>query len=278
MDTAAKSEQVFISYARYNYEFVQRLAVDLKKAGVDVWLDTQDLKAGTPDWEAAIRKAVCASQIVLLVASRESRESPFVRDELLIAESCKTPILPIWAKGDVWIDAIPMGRGYTQYVDCRDKNYASGLETILEKLTGVKPDVLIVTEPLPEGPIKINTLEKRNRQILLSQVKRAWIDGVLKSSVFNAVLMQLNLISREDFVYPWLKELGVHSHPNYHIPQGTTITDIFDRIGGDIFLITGEPGSGKTTTLLELAEDLIERAEKDADALIPVVLNLSLLS
>jgi len=275
MDTAAKSEQVFISYARYNYDFVQRLVADLKKAGINVWLDTQDLKAGTPDWEAAIREAICASQLVLLVASRESRKSPFVRDELLIAESCKIPILPIWAKGEVWIDAIPMGRGYSQYVDCRDKNYGSGLETILEKLTGTKPDVLVVSEPPSEKQLEINTLEKRNRQVLLSQVKRAWIDGVLKSSVFNAVLMELNLISREDFVYPWLKELGVHNHPNYHIPQGTTITDIFDRIGGDVFLITGEPGSGKTTTLLELAEDLIERAEKDADALLPIVLNLS---
>ncbi|BBD55211.1 hypothetical protein [Planktothrix agardhii] len=41
------------------------------------------------------------------------------------------------------------------------------------------------------------------------------------------------------------------------------------------FLILGKPGGGKTTTLLELAEALIERAEGDSDAPIPVILELS---
>jgi hypothetical protein len=40
-------------------------------------------------------------------------------------------------------------------------------------------------------------------------------------------------------------------------------------------LILGEPGSGKTTTLLELARDLIDRAVADETQLIPVVFNLS---
>ena len=40
-------------------------------------------------------------------------------------------------------------------------------------------------------------------------------------------------------------------------------------------LILGEPGSGKTTTLLELARDLIARAEKDSTLPVPVVFNLS---
>jgi hypothetical protein len=45
-------------------------------------------------------------------------------------------------------------------------------------------------------------------------------------------------------------------------------------IGGS-FLILGEPGSGKTTALLELARDLIRRAEQDETCSIPVVFNLS---
>src|SRR5207244_4509616 len=40
-------------------------------------------------------------------------------------------------------------------------------------------------------------------------------------------------------------------------------------------LILGDPGSGKTTTLLELARDLITRAKNDPRQPIPVVFHLS---
>ncbi|WP_431620325.1 NACHT domain-containing protein [Limnospira platensis] len=60
------------------------------------------------------------------------------------------------------------------------------------------------------------------------------------------------------------------------LPPQTTILDVFDNptISGK-FLILGKPGGGKTTTLLELAEALIERAEGNSDAPIPVILELS---
>ncbi|WP_407892415.1 NACHT domain-containing protein [Scytonema sp. NUACC26] len=44
---------------------------------------------------------------------------------------------------------------------------------------------------------------------------------------------------------------------------------------GRSLLILGEPGSGKTTTLLELARDLLQEAELDINQPIPVVFNLS---
>lgn len=40
-------------------------------------------------------------------------------------------------------------------------------------------------------------------------------------------------------------------------------------------LILGNPGAGKTTTMLDLAKALIARAEQDADYPIPVLFNLS---
>ena len=52
--------------------------------------------------------------------------------------------------------------------------------------------------------------------------------------------------------------------------------EIFDAIGmGRSLLILGAPGSGKTTMLLELARQLIERARQDISEPIPVVLNLA---
>ncbi|NJO50709.1 MAG: NACHT domain-containing protein [Leptolyngbyaceae cyanobacterium RM2_2_4] len=44
---------------------------------------------------------------------------------------------------------------------------------------------------------------------------------------------------------------------------------------GRTLLILGEPGAGKTTTLLELTRDLVKRAEQGVDHRIPIVFNLS---
>jgi hypothetical protein len=49
---------------------------------------------------------------------------------------------------------------------------------------------------------------------------------------------------------------------------------IFDQLGQSL-LILGEPGTGKTTMLLDLAEQLLDRAGDDPSHPIPVVLNLS---
>src|SRR5262249_5912187 len=54
----------------------------------------------------------------------------------------------------------------------------------------------------------------------------------------------------------------------------TPIIQIFEHMGGAL-LILGAPGAGKTTLLLELARDLMGRAEGDENHPIPVVFNLS---
>ncbi|NEO47358.1 MAG: NACHT domain-containing protein [Moorea sp. SIO4A3] len=119
--------------------------------------------------------------------------------------------------------------------------------------------------------------EYHNRQALLANVKNYWVKGVLEKSLFNQVLIEQGLEERPDAVTNPLSgilEIG-NSSPKA-LPEGTKVIDIFDQISpGRTLLILGEPGSGKTTTLLELTRDLIARAEQDIDYPIPVVLNLS---
>ena len=60
------------------------------------------------------------------------------------------------------------------------------------------------------------------------------------------------------------------------LSEETNAIQIFkQREEGETLLILGEPGSGKTTTLLRIAQDLIEQAEKDLGQFIPIVFNLS---
>lgn len=125
--------------------------------------------------------------------------------------------------------------------------------------------------------IQLSRQEYRNRQALLSKVSNYWVKGVLETSLQDQVLLELGLEHRPNAVAsPWNIAVETDKQPPKPLPPGTQIISIFDRIGtGRTLLILGEPGSGKTTTLLQLARDLLVRAEQDSGHLLPVVLNLS---
>ncbi|HAA32214.1 MAG TPA: NACHT domain-containing protein [Cyanobacteria bacterium UBA8553] len=130
-----------------------------------------------------------------------------------------------------------------------------------------------------ETSTSLSRQEYRNRQILLNKVRNYWIKGVLETSLHGRTLIELGLEERPDAVVrPWglaweSSMIDRRSHP---LPPDTRLIDKFDEIGaGRTLLILGEPGSGKTTTLLELTKDLIERTKLDLTVPIPVVFNLS---
>ncbi len=131
----------------------------------------------------------------------------------------------------------------------------------------------VVNNNAPAAPAQVRTSQE---QILLKAV-RAEVRGRLKQSLHNeAIHINLGKESQPDQVRrPWDYDVKVGSRPIEALPSDQTVVDVFDReeIGGKL-LILGEPGGGKTTTLLDLANTLVTRAEKSAAA-IPVLFNLS---
>jgi hypothetical protein len=119
------------------------------------------------------------------------------------------------------------------------------------------------------------SLERRNRRILLGHVENAWIKGVLDASLHGAALLDLGIKQDPEAVtkYPWAIK---KESTDETLPAGTSMLEIFDSIGmGRSLLILGAPGSGKTTMLLELARQLIARAREDVTYPIPMVFNLA---
>jgi len=119
------------------------------------------------------------------------------------------------------------------------------------------------------------TLEHRNRRILLNHVENAWIKGVLDASLHGAALLDLGIKQDSEAVtqYPWAIR---QESTKGTLPAGLSMLEIFDSIGmGRSLLILGAPGSGKTTMLLELARGLIARAREDITQPIPMVFNLA---
>ena len=111
--------------------------------------------------------------------------------------------------------------------------------------------------------------------ILLKNVQTTWIKGVLERSVHEAALLDLGMEIREEAVdNPWRMVMEAPDQMRETLPRRKRIKDVFYEANG-LLLILGEPGSGKTTTLLQLARDLIAEVDQTFTQPVPVILNLS---
>ena len=110
--------------------------------------------------------------------------------------------------------------------------------------------------------------EEQNEQVGLPSHTKVKPDGQQKMSNWVPLKVMRLLQTLGEQISPLA--------PAKQITPEKAIVDVFDQpdIAGKL-LILGEPGSGKTTTLLELARDLIKRALDEEHASIPVLLELS---
>jgi serine/threonine protein kinase/DNA polymerase III delta prime subunit len=125
-----------------------------------------------------------------------------------------------------------------------------------------------------QNPSLMSPSKQRNRQRMIQKVRAFWITGVLDPSLHNAPFIRPELREKQDAVArPWAATLHHTQQQSDALTSGSSITEVYDQAGGEL-LILGEAGSGKTTLLLQLARDLLARAEQDMSAPIPVVFPL----
>ncbi len=149
----------------------------------------------------------------------------------------------------------------------------------LFKTSPIESDTATQISPTPH-PTHLSRQENGLRQALLSNVYQSWVEGVLNKLLYNdnadkQIFIEINLDERPNAVTNPSNE-SIQLEEVRPLPQGTKVIDFFDKLGeGRKLLILGEPGAGKTITLLELARDLINRPQENVEHLIPVVFNLS---
>lgn len=110
---------------------------------------------------------------------------------------------------------------------------------------------------------------------LVERIEHDWVEGVLEASLHHRARLELGLNWNADAVeHPWDRIVVAPNRPIQRLQREDSVGALFDAAQHTL-LVLGEPGAGKTTSLLELARDLIRRARQSADEAVPVVLALS---
>lgn len=86
--------KIFISYSRKDTDKVDSLIKFLESANHDVWVDTDDIRAGS-QWQTSIVQGIVESDFFIIALSKNSTKSDNVRRELVIAVNHKKEIIPV---------------------------------------------------------------------------------------------------------------------------------------------------------------------------------------
>jgi hypothetical protein len=291
-DTKAELFDVFLCHNGEDKPAVREIARMLVKEGIKPWLDEEQIPPGTR-WQKALGDQIESIKSAAVFVGRNGI-GPWQDEEIqaLISEFMrrKCRVIPTVLADAPQTPELPWTLRNRHWVDFR----ASEPDPLKQLIWGITGVISIATEPLvPSGKDyaapRVRFSESRyypplaqapdqeqaiQLNILRKRVTEYWVDGVLKHSLYNEVMISLGKREVGTMVdAPWKYTVEVSDVTDSTPLDDRDVGVIYDATG--LLLILGEPGSGKTTTLLDLARTLLERARGDIKERVPVVVNLS---
>jgi hypothetical protein len=307
-ETKAELFDVFLCHNSADKPAVREIAQELSERGIRPWLDADQIRPGTP-WQTALGQQIENIQSAAVFVGDEglgpwqNQESQALLNQF-IKRGC--PVIPVILPSTKGMPELPWPLENLHRVDFRTDSYP--LQRLIWGITGQKPAELDDVSDL-EKPATIREATKHRLiagggervrsdnatsearlypaltappdreemtqlNILRSRVTEYWVDGVLEHSLYNEVLISLGKRKMDNAIdAPWKYTVEVSGAKDATLLDDRDVSTIYDATG--LLLILGEPGSGKTTTLLHLARTLLDRAGDDIQERIAVVLNLS---
>jgi hypothetical protein len=129
--------KVFISYARRDHGFVERLSSDLRFNGIDTWRDVEQIRPGS-SWEDELIDGLKSATTLLYVVSRNSIGSSWIRAEIsaFLTRAKETEaigtLVPVIV-GEISDEEIPEEIRQIQWIDFR-YDYQDALKILVRYL------------------------------------------------------------------------------------------------------------------------------------------------
>jgi CheY-like chemotaxis protein len=122
--------QAFMSYSSKDAIFADLARMKLKEAGVQVWIDQGSLRAGE-EWRRAIDEGISSSDVLLVMITPQSCESPYVTYEWAFALGKGIKVIPLLLE----TANIHPRLAVLQYLDFRNHKSSPWEELIREIVT-----------------------------------------------------------------------------------------------------------------------------------------------
>src|SRR5687767_9256618 len=249
---------IFISYARADRAYADRVKALLENAGYSVWLDTSNLDPNQ-DFTAEIEYAIKdASHFVVCLTKDVQRKDSFVRREIAFALNTnkkrgqetpvrKLPIIPmVFPEGELTVNISTL----TGIIIRTDADIEDGCAELLVRL-----------RRLPDEEFS------QSVEVYPEEIAVAYLDSLqdftsskLHESVYNLLTLAATSASSISVTNPFSFTFSVSPaidrgvSINKHETTFSSFHDAFQHQDGRVFMI-GQPGAGKTTTLLAFARD-----------------------
>ena len=120
--------------------------------------------------------------------------------------------------------------------------YRSTLELVNDLKAAVSGTVAPARQPTaPPKKKNPTTTEERNRDAMLTNVRKFWVEGVLENSLYDAAMIDLGM-------KPELGDTLIRTPSGKETLTNESVINVFDRLNGKL-LILGDPGSINASTL-----------------------------
>lgn len=124
--------KTFLSYASENAIFADLARLKLQDAGIEVWIDAGNIRAGE-EWRNAIDEGISTADVLLVILTPESCKSQYVTYEWAYALGCGIKVIPMLLQD---ADIHPR-LSVLQYLDFRDQRKGSW-EELCEEIHQMK--------------------------------------------------------------------------------------------------------------------------------------------